>query len=237
MPGRGQHQVDNGRVADQTPAAAGSLLLKEIEGIGDSKLTRLHRRGEVIFAEGQRARGISVLRSGRAKVSISSSEGKVLILRIEQAGAILGVNAVLRNTTYDLTVRTIESCRTDYIPRAAFMALLGKSEQARIGLAETLSRELTGMIERAKSLFLPQNTGEKLARLLVEWCDEWGEVEPRGTRLHNHFTQEEMAQMIGASRETVTRLLGHFSKRRLIQLEPNTIIVKDREALETVPLL
>src|SRR6185295_198327 len=79
------------------------LLLREIHASKIGHLNSLHGRGCVLFAEGEPARGVYILRSGRATVSISSTEGRVVTLRMAQAGEVLGLNAVLRGSSYDAT--------------------------------------------------------------------------------------------------------------------------------------
>lgn len=235
MPSAKQVEVDEGfsgtTADDRFPWDS---LLKEIHGSKISNQSSLHRRGAVLFSEGQQACGIYVMRAGRAKVSISSSEGKVFILRIAQAGDLLGVNAAFNDSPYDATVRTIEPCRTDFISRSAFLELLDRSKSARIGLAEALSNELTEMVERARLLLLPQSTKEKLAKLLLKWCDECGAVKPEGIRVNPGLTQEEIAQMIGASRETVTRLFAELKRKNIISLADKAIFVRNLEALESL---
>src|SRR6478672_5702077 len=86
-------------------------LLHEIQVPNVSRLNSLHGRGRVLFAEGEPARGVYILRSGRAGLSVSSSEGRVVTLRIAEAGDALGLNAVLRNGTYDMTVKALQPCR------------------------------------------------------------------------------------------------------------------------------
>jgi CRP/FNR family cyclic AMP-dependent transcriptional regulator len=235
MPSARQLEVDEGfgglSFDDRLPCDS---LFKEIHGSEEIKLSSLHRRGAVLFSEGQQAHGVYVLRAGRAKVSISSSAGRVLILRIAQAGDILGVNSALKDSPYDATVETLEPCRTDFILRSDFMDLLDRSKRARIGVSEALSKELTDAVEHARSLLLPRSTGEKLARLLLKWCDERGEVRPEGIRVNLGLTQEEIAQMICTSRETVTRLFAELKRKRIVSLADNAIFVHNRKALESI---
>ena len=80
-----------------TRPLSGDALFQIFLGSDDIKLTSIHPRGAVLFAEGQSGDGVYLLRSGRAKVSISSAAGKTLILRVVQAGALLGVNSVVKD--------------------------------------------------------------------------------------------------------------------------------------------
>jgi CRP/FNR family transcriptional regulator len=235
MPGVKQLEVDEGfGGATIDDRLAGDSLIREIHGSKDIKLSSLHPCGAVLFSEGQQARGVYVLRAGRAKVSISSSEGKVLILRIAHSGNLLGMNSALKGSPYDATVETLEPCHTDFISRTDFIALLDRSKKARIGLSDALSRELTELAEHIRSLLLPKSTREKLARLLLKWCDESGEARPEGISVNPGLTHEEIAQMICASRETVTRLFAELKRKRIVSLAHNAILVRDVKALESL---
>ncbi|HEX7331697.1 MAG TPA: Crp/Fnr family transcriptional regulator [Pyrinomonadaceae bacterium] len=207
-------------------------LLHEIHGAHIHNLNSLHCRGTVLFAEGEPARGIYILRTGRATVSISSSEGRIVMLRAAQAGDVLGLNSVLRNGSYDATVKTVEPCRTDFISRVELIGLMQQSQAAAQVILRVLSRELTELTDRAKSLLLPQTASGRLAKLLLAWSNGYGSDTSHTVRLDKIFTHEEIAQMICSSRETVTRLLATLSRKQVITVMPDSILIRDRLALE-----
>lgn len=202
-----------------------------------SNLSLLHARGKILFAEGELARGVFILRTGRATVSISSSEGRVVILRIAQPGDVLGLNAVLRSASYNTTVKTIESCHTDFISRAELVELMQKNQTASQAISQILSREVAELTERARSLLLPQTAKAKLARLLLEWSEQSGMSNSPATRITRQFTHEEIAHMICSSRETVTRLLASLNRRRIILVTSDCILICDRAALRKIAVV
>src|SRR5215213_11536440 len=131
MPSAQQKQTDEAaELAMGRPGADFRSLLQAIHSSNVSNLSLMHPRRKVLFAEGEPARGVFILRTGRATVSISSSEGRVVILRIAQAGDLLGLNSVLRNACYNTTVKTIESCRTDFIRRKELVDLMETNQPA-----------------------------------------------------------------------------------------------------------
>lgn len=204
-------------------------LLHATHASNISNLNSLHRRGSVLFTEGEPARGVYILRTGRATVSISSSEGRVVMLRMVQAGDVLGLNSVLRGGAYDTTVKMLGPCRTDFISRTDLISLMQESQARAQAVVKMLSRELAELTDRAKLLLLPQTVRGRLARLLLEWSKD-------RSRLDRVFTHEEMAQMICTSRETVTRLLALLSRRQIIHISSDSISILDRLALETLAL-
>jgi len=208
-------------------------LLRDIHATNTSNLSTLHSRGEVVFHEGEPARGVYILRTGRATVSISSSEGRLVILRVAQSGDVLGLNSTLRNSPYETTVKTLEPCRTDFISNVQLLRLMERSQAGTQAILKILGRELAELTERAKSLLLPQTASGRLAKLLLELGRE-NVREPAAPRIDKVFTQEEIAQMICSSRETVTRLLAVLSRRHIIEITSDSILICDRAALETM---
>ena len=222
MPSARQIEVD--KPSTQTDADLYSLV-HEIRGSNVYNLNSLHGRGTILFAEEEPARGVYVLRTGRATVSISSSEGRIVMLRIAQAGDVLGLNSVLRNCAYDATVTTLEPCRTDFISRVELLALMQQSQAGAQAILQLLSRELTELTERAKLLLLPQTATGRLAKLLLDGSNGNNSVD-------RFLTHEEIAQMICSSRETVTRLLASLSRRKIIQITSDSFLIRDCSALE-----
>jgi len=229
-----QETEEAAELAMSRPGADFRSLLQAIHSSNIRNLSLVHPRGKVLLAEGEPARGAFILRTGRATVSISSSEGRVVILRIAQPGDVLGLTSLLRNASYNTTVKTIESCRTDFIRRKELMDLMERSQPAARAISQILSREVAELTERARSLLLPQTATAKLARLLLEWYEESGANKSGMTQITRTFTHEELAHMICSSRETVTRLLGSLNRRRIVRVTPDSILICDHGALQKI---
>jgi CRP/FNR family cyclic AMP-dependent transcriptional regulator len=222
MPSAQQKEFDEPFVITDRRREELQSLLNEIRASNGNNLNSVHGRGAVLFAEGEPVRGAYIMRSGRASVSISSSEGRVVMLRMAQPGDILGLNSVIRNGSYDTTVKALEPCRTDFVPRAELIELMEQSEAGARAILKILSRDLTELTDRAKLVLLPQTVSGRLARLLLE-----------GT-LDKVLTHEQIAQMICTSRETVTRLLATLGKQQVIRVTSGSIFILDRLALERI---
>lgn len=216
--------------------AVGDLhwLLGEISAPNLRTLDSLHERGSVLFAEGEPARGVYILRTGRATLSISSREGRVVILRMAEAGDVLGLNSVLRNSFYEATVKTLQTTRVSFIPRAELMELVENSDAGAAAVMKLLSRELAQLTDRARSLLLPQTAQARLAQLLLHWSKEPNGNNSRTRVVDKVLTHEEIAQMICSSRETVTRLLATLTRREIIQVTSDSFLIHDHIALESM---
>jgi len=219
---------------EHSPRASCNSAFSELRVLNDVKVSQNHARGAALFVEGQQPRGLFILCKGRVKVSIASPEGKTLTLRIARPGDLLGINSSLSGQPYGATAETLERCRVDFISRSDLLRLLEWDKQICVGVAQALSLKLTNVVEHTRLLLLSQSSAEKLARLLVKWCDEHGKQTAKGICINSGLTHEEMGQMICASRETVTRLLAELKRKKIVNLVHNTILVRNREALESV---
>jgi CRP/FNR family transcriptional regulator, cyclic AMP receptor protein len=191
--------------------------------------------GAVLFVEGQMPRGGLVLCSGKVKLSTTSRDGKVLILKMAVPGETLGLSAVISGTPYEVTAETAGPCQVNFIDRESLMKLLDKYGELGLHSAQALSREFQSAYRDIHELVLARSSAGKLARLLLSWSV--GRERDGGAsevRIRSSLTHEEIAQMIGSSRETVTRLLSELKKKELIRLEGSTLVIRNRTALEAM---
>lgn len=188
-------------------------------------------QGAVLFVEGQSPRGVFIICSGRVKLSTTSRDGRTLILRISQAGEVLGLHATVSGKPYELTAETLQPCQLDFIKREDFLRFLQNHADACLNAAKHLSHNCQSAYDLIRALGLSHSVSEKVARLLLEWSSD-GEDTKDGIRIKVSLTHEEMAQLIGTSRETVTRVLGEFREKQLAQLRGSTLLIKNKAALE-----
>lgn len=189
--------------------------------------------GALLFVEGQTPRGVFILCSGIVKLSTTSKEGKVLILKQSEAGEVLGLSAAISGTNYEMTAETASPCQLNFIGRQDLMTLLQSENEVGMQAALWLSREFQGAYRDIHDLVLARSSSGKLARLLLS-CAPAGIQQSQELHLRSSMTHEEMAQRIGSSRETVTRLLSDLKKKRLIRLEGATLVIRDRTGLEAL---
>ena len=201
--------------------------LKALSAITSSAF---YPKGAKLFVAGEPARGIFILCSGRVKLSTSSVDGKTLILRISVAGEVLGLPANVTGTCYQLTAEVLELTQSKFIPRNDFLAFLKDNGEAALRVAQQLSETYHMTIAQMRTIDLSHSAGEKLARFLLQWAANFPE-EKGQVRLKLTLTHEEIGQLIGLLRETVTRLLAGFRKNQWLQVTGSTLIIKNRSAL------
>jgi CRP/FNR family transcriptional regulator len=205
----------------------------ELQGLAAISYSTVYPEGSVLFVEGQMPRGVYILCRGKAKLSMVSKEGKTLILRISEPGDILGLSSCLLSQPYQGTVETLTPCQLNFIRREEFLHYIRTHGNAMFRVAEFLSREYHSACHEIGSLGLAHSAAEKMARLLLDWK----EARSNGNgmiALKLTLTHEEMAQMIGSSRETVTRMLARFRGRNYIEIHGSTLLIRNRAALEAM---
>jgi CRP/FNR family transcriptional regulator len=184
----------------------------------------------MLFIEGQQPRGVFVLCAGKAKLSTSSPEGKTIITKIAEGGDVLGLNATISNRPYEVTAEMIEPGQANFITRDALLHFMREYGEVAVRVAEQLSRNYYTAYEEIRTLGLTSSPSEKFAKLLLGWTNSGGNGDPLQVKLT--LTHEEIAEMIGTSRETVSRLFSDFKKRQLLQLKGATLVIRNRAALE-----
>jgi CRP/FNR family transcriptional regulator, cyclic AMP receptor protein len=190
-------------------------------------------KGATLFLEGQSPRGVFILCSGKVKLSTSSADGRSLILRISEAGEVLGLPAAVTGKPYELTAEVLEPAQANFIAHGDLLHFLREHGEAALRVAQQLGETYHSAIAEMRTIGLSHSAGEKLARFLLELSadrdDGKGEI-----RLTLTLTHEEIAQMIGASRETVTRQFADFKKKQLLQVKGSTLIITNKAGLESV---
>jgi CRP/FNR family cyclic AMP-dependent transcriptional regulator len=192
------------------------VALQSFENI---KYATAYPKGAVLFVEGQSPRGIFVLCKGRVKLSICSTDGKTLILKIAEPGEVLGLSASVSGKPYE---------------REDFLRFLRENADACLRVAEQLSEKYNGACREIRALGLSHSAAEKLAKLLLELSAKNGEAAKAEPRLKLALTHEEIAQMIGTSRETVTRLFADLKKRQIVQAKGSTLLIRNKAALKAM---
>lgn len=224
------------RTPQNTPAARtafGGLPPAISQSLETLTLTNHYPTGAVLFGEGEASRGIYVVQRGRIKLSVCASDGRTLILRIVEAGEALGVAAAVGGREYEATAEALEPCEASFLRQTDLVRMMRIHGEFALWITQHLSHDYNSTCHEIRTLMLSGSASEKLARLLVDQLDRRAEAKSP-TRMKLTLTHEEIGQMIGTSRETVTRLFAGFKKQKLIEQEGATLVVANRMALESL---
>jgi CRP/FNR family transcriptional regulator len=210
-----------------------NLSLPAGQRLNEIKSTAVYPRGAMLFIEGQLPRGVFVLCTGKVKLSTTSREGKTIITKISEPGDVLGLNAVVSNHPYEVTAEMMEPGQANFVPRDPLLQLMKDFPEASFRLAQQLSRNYFTAYEEIRTLGLAVSPSEKFAKLLLSWSTTVPQND--GTsQLKLTLTHEEIGELIGTTRETVSRLFSEFKKKQLVQLKGATLVIRSRPALEKI---
>lgn len=197
-----------------------------------SKSTSIYPMGTLLYIEGQQPRGVFILCNGRAKIYTSSKQGKVIILKVAHPGEVLGLEAALASREHEETAELLESCQVNFMATKDFMRYISEHSDAALKAAGQLTADCRAAQEGIRCLGLSGSVEEKLARLLVTWSENAASAKGGDQRFMVPYKHEEIAQMIGSTRETVTRILGNLKRKKVIEIKGATLIVKDPHRLK-----
>ncbi len=191
-----------------------------------------YRRGEVIFREGEPAERLFVIADGRVKLTITSPAGQELMIAVLGRGQIFGELAIVDRGLREMDARAMEDVMLFSLASDQFwMIIEGRPALAR-RLLELMGRRLRRADQATQDLvFFDAPT--RLARKLLELAEEHGEpADGGGVRIESRVTQEEIAQMIGVSRESANRLISSFAGRGWIDWnDGNPIVLKPEQLM------
>lgn len=209
-------------------------VIKAFEPVG---ITMNYPKGTAIFFEGDPPSGVYMLCRGRAKMSTHSADGRALILRICGPGEWLGLSSAIADQPHEVTAEVVENCQINFIRKVDFMRLIREHPEAGLSALRQLSVDYQQAHTQICSLGLSSSVSDKLAKLLLTWCMEkrtaaGGDLDGSPIQLKMTFSHEDIAEMIGTSRETVTRLLKDFRERGLITIKGADLVVHSYHSLE-----
>jgi CRP/FNR family transcriptional regulator, cyclic AMP receptor protein len=210
-----------------------NLSLQAAQRLNEIKSTAVYPKGAMLFIEGQQPRGVFVLCVGKAKLSTSSREGKTIITKISEGGDVLGLNAVISNRPYEVTAEMMEPGQANFIPRDSLLHFLKEFPEVAVRVAQQLSRNYYTAYEEIRTLGLTVSPSEKFAKLLLSWSTKTMQ-DDGSAQVKLTLTHEEIAEIIGTTRETVSRLFSEFKKKQLMIMKGATLVIRSRPALEKI---
>ena len=184
----------------------------------------------LILEEGQKPASVLLLLEGRAKLSLNSIDGRRLIIGFASPGEILGLTSAVSGLPYEVTAEAQFPCTISSLPRQSFLDFLLRSPIACQNVTRQLSLDYKRTLGQLRTLGLTSSAPAKLARLLLDWCAESSRT-LRGAQIQCSFTHGEIGELIGTSRETISRCMNDFKRRGLVAQRGTSLLVPDCAAL------
>ena len=200
-----------------------------LASLDDISSAATYPRDAILFVEGQEPRGVFVICYGRVKMSTTSADGKSIIVRVAEAGEIVGLPGTISGKPYELTAEALEPLQANFIRRDAFLHFLRQHGEAAVRVAEMLNQIYEATLAEVRYLGLSVRTAERLARFLLDLPASQSNGHLRATLT---LTHNEIAEIIGASRETVTRVFASFKREGYIGVHGSTVLFSDKPGLQ-----
>ncbi|MFZ0860727.1 MAG: Crp/Fnr family transcriptional regulator [Candidatus Sulfotelmatobacter sp.] len=210
-----------------------NLSVQALRRLNEIKAAAVYPKGAMLFMEGQQPRGVFVLCAGQAKLSTSCFGGTTIITKVSESGNVLGLNAVVSNRPYEVTAEMTEPGQANFIARDSLLQFQKDHGEVRVRVVEQLSRNCYAAHEEIRILGLATSPSQKFAMLLLSWWAKSAQNN-RTARVKFTLTHEEIAEILGTTRETVSRLFSKFKKKKLLQLKGSILVIRNRRVLEKI---
>lgn len=202
--------------------------LTKISLLGKKKI---YEKDSVILLEHEAGTALFVIVHGKVKVSRVSDDGKEVILSILGDSDFFGEMAILDGLNRSANVTAIETSEIFLIQRSDFLDLLYNHPEISISLLQELTKRLRAADMKIKSLSLKDAEG-KVATVILQLADDIGKIKQGIVEIEKLPFQQDLANMAGTSRETISRTLHAFSKRGLIELDGNKLRILNYESFK-----
>lgn len=196
---------------------------QDIAMISNLATTRTYPKNTIIISEGDRSDSLYAVLSGKVKVYLSDDEGKEIILNIQGEGEYFGELALLDDAPRSASVMTLEESRMAVVSKTGFEDCLAKNPEMALRVIRGLSARLRNLTENVKSLALMDVYG-RVARTLLDLAEGEGDM----LVINQKLTQRDIANMVGASREMVSRILKDLSTGGYITIKNKTITINEK---------
>jgi len=202
-----------------------SLLTGEqAQAVAEGVVKRRYRRGEVIVEQGTKSNALFILLTGRARVVTADSRGREVILAVLQPGDYLGEMSLIDNEPHSATVRAEVQCDALVLGRPEFTRCLPENSSLSYAIMRGLVSRLRAADRQIESLALLDVYG-RVARALLDMAEEGAEFK----LIRNKVSRQDLAKVVGASREMVSRVMKDLEGRGMVQTQENGwVIIKEQ---------
>ena len=189
------------------------------------------RRGEILFNEGDDGNQLYVVTEGKIKLGRTSPDGRENLLAILGPGQMFGELSFFDPGPRSATATAVTDVQLKSLGHEALSPVLN----AHADVAHALLNQLAGRLRRTNEVvgdLVLSDVPGRVAKALLDLASRFGRRADDGIHVNHDLTQEELAQLVGASRETVNKALADFASRGWLRLEPRSVVILDLERLQ-----
>jgi CRP-like cAMP-binding protein len=204
---------------------------EEICKVSLNKITESHKRGSIIYREGNRMRGFYCVQKGIIKIYKTGFDGKEQIIRFAKPGDLIGYRSVISNEPACTTAEVLQESTLCHIPTDILLELVKTNGNFAVELMKLTCKEL-GEANSYITDIAQKTVKERLAEILIHLDDEFG-INSEGI-LNISLTREELSNIVGTATESIIRLLSEFKNDHLIELNGRKIKILDKPGLKYI---
>jgi len=207
------------------------LSQEEAEMVNSVKKSEFHKRGTVLYREGNRINGFYCIQSGILKIYKTGFDGKEQIIRFARQGDLIGFRSIIGNETACTSAEVIEDTNCCYIPGYTLIELVKRNGNFSLDLMQLTCKEL-GEANSYLTDVAQKTVRERLAEILIHLKEEFDTDDENVLKIS--LTREELANIVGTATESVIRLLSEFKQDNLIDLKGRKIKLLDIPKLQKI---
>lgn len=224
---------DHSKLLARIPLFQG-LSAEDLSSIAALARTRHYRAKQMIVQQSDPGDDLFVIVNGHTKVVTSDAEGRDTALGIMGPSEVFGEVSLLEGAERSATIIALEPCEMLVIERAPFLEMLVNHPHLAIRLLTVLARRLRRLTERSEDIAF-RNVAGRIAKALLQLADEYGRPEEGGrVRVMFRLSQQEIGDLIGATRESANKHIRHWEQKGIVSQEAGHLIIHDMDALRAV---
>ena len=204
---------------------------EDLEALGQLMSETTLKRGDSLFREGDDGDRLYIVTDGKVKLSHSSDDGRENLIAVLGPGEIIGELSLFDLGARSSTVAAIAPTRLVSLSHKDMMSFINQHPDMAITMLRELARRLRNTNEQMADLVFSDVPG-RVAKALIDLANRFGERTPAGIHVAHDLTQEELAHLVGASRETVNKSLADFVSRGWIRLEGRAVLLIELARLQ-----
>jgi CRP/FNR family transcriptional regulator len=201
-----------------------SLQEEQLKKIDSISIMRSYAKGRIIIMEGEPGEAFFYIKSGMVKISKLSSDGREHILHILNAGHVFAEVTLFSQAAYPATAEVLEDAQIGMIKNGDLEKLMVENPEISLSMIKYLNKRLIEAQTKVRNLALYDTYG-RTAQALVKLAEDYGRKTVRGIELDLSISRQELANLVGTTRETVIRALAAFKKEKSIDLDKSSIII------------
>jgi len=205
-----------------------ALTKNELLKIADCKTSRIVKKGDVLFEEGENVNGVFCVKDGVCKMTKLSENGKDHIVKLVKKGELLGQRSMISDEPANLSAVALEDMQVCFIPKSEIMGFFSQNNNFSMSVMKTICGDLKDADDIMVGM-AQKTVKERLALVLIYLEDTFGTNPDQSLKLQ--LSREEIAGMIGTATESCIRLLSEFKKENAIALSGKKITITDRNKL------